>query len=62
MIFSEMSESDGESSGTTEVSPEGRIRSEARMTVGDVAGDTGAEGAGDEDTGGTTRVRGASER
>ncbi len=48
----------GGSSGTAEVSPEGRTRSEAGMFDGDVAGDTGADGAGVEDAGGTTGVRG----
>ncbi len=56
-----MYESEGGSSGTTKVSPEGRTRSKTETLDGDVAGDTGAEGAGDEDAGGTPRF-GASER
>ena len=58
MISSEMSESERGSSGTTEVSPEGRTRSEAGVFDVDVPGDTGADGAGVEDAGGITGVRG----
>ena len=58
MISSEMSESEGGSSGVAKVLPEGWARSEAGGSDFDVAGDTGAEGAGGLDAGGGTGVRG----
>ncbi len=58
MISSEMSESEGGSSGVVKVPPEGRARSEAGGSDFDVAKDTGAEGAGGLDAGGAFGARG----
>ena len=57
MISSEMSESEGGSSGMVKALPEGWTRSEAGGFDGVVAGNTGMEDTGGLDAGGGTGVR-----